>query len=81
MKPYYLGGNHVKEKIYLLEEAFNCDFETPIGFYDNERQINVVLIDGKKHPLISFEMGLGTQSKTKAAPGDDDPDPEDMRCY
>jgi hypothetical protein len=69
------------KKVYLLEEAFNCDLEPPMGFYDEVRQINVIFKDGKSQPLISYEMNLGTQSKTKAAPGDDDPDPEDERCY
>ncbi|MCK4247165.1 MAG: hypothetical protein KAT49_04680 [Methanomicrobia archaeon] len=69
------------KNVYLLKKANSYKLESLPGFYDEERQINLIPIDNKKCPLVSLEMSPPTQSKTFAAPGDDDPDPEDERCY
>ena len=49
--------------------------------YDENAQINVEYIDGQRKPLVLNSSIAYTASKTMAAPGDDDPDPEDERCY
>lgn len=42
--------------------------------YDADRQINVVYIDGRAEPAVDQAGNLPTNSKTAAAPGDDDLD-------
>jgi hypothetical protein len=42
--------------------------------YDPERQINIVYVDGRAEPAVDQPGYLPTNSKTMAAPGDDDPD-------
>ncbi len=49
--------------------------------YDPERQINVVYVDGRAQPAVDQAGYLPTNSKTKAAPGDDDPDPAGQGLY
>lgn len=42
--------------------------------YDWQAQLNMLDIDGKLTPAIDQPMRLPTNSKTRQAPGDDDPD-------
>ena len=70
-----------QKSTFLLTNAITFDFVEPLGFYDASRKINVCIVNGKKRPLVSQSMSPITESKTMAAPGDDDPDPEDERCY
>lgn len=42
--------------------------------YDPQRQINLVYVDGHAEPAVDQAGYLPTNSKTKADPGDDDPD-------
>jgi len=42
--------------------------------YDSLRQMNVVMADGELQLAIDQPGRLPTQSKTRQAPGDDDPD-------
>ncbi len=69
------------KNVYLLTNASSYELKNSPGLYDEKRNINIIMVDGKKYPLVSLEMSPPTQSKTFAAPGDDDPDPEDERCY
>ena len=48
--------------------------------YDNEMQINTVIVDGKTTPLCGISSMI-TGSKTESAPGDDDPDPDTELMY
>jgi len=50
-------------------------------FYDKERDINCYSVNGKDIPAVLQSGSLTTQSKTFAAPGDDDPDREAESCY
>lgn len=70
-----------KKNVYLLEQASSIELETHPGFYNETRSINVKIVEGIEYPLVSLDMNPGTESKTYAAPGDDDPDPDDERCY
>jgi len=49
--------------------------------YDKELDINYYSVDGKDVPAVLLSGSLTTQSKTFAAPGDDDPDREAESCY
>ena len=49
--------------------------------YDEHQQLNVSYVGGRPHPLASDDSAAWTSSKTDAAPGDDDPDPEAEGCY
>lgn len=69
------------KNVYLLAKASCYELKSLPGSYDEKRKINITMVNGKKYPLISLEMSPPTQSKTLADPGDDDPDPEDERCY
>ena len=40
-----------------------------------------VMVDEKMVPLVQVSPSPVTGSKTMQAPGDDDPDPQDERCY
>ncbi len=50
-------------------------------FYDKGLDINYCSVDGKDVPAVLLSGSLTTQSKTFAAPGDDDPDREAESCY
>ena len=43
--------------------------------YDPKRQLNIVNVNGRAEPAVDQAGYLPTNSKTRAAPGDDDPDP------
>jgi hypothetical protein len=60
--------------VYLLEDSKILDLEENEGYYDEKRMLNVVVKNGEKIPLISSDIVLITETKTKAAPGDDDDD-------
>ena len=49
--------------------------------YDETEQVNVEYIAGLRSPVALNASVSQTGSKTMSAPGDDDPDPEDERCY
>lgn len=49
--------------------------------YDETEQVNVEHIAGLLKPVALNPSVTQTGSKTMSAPGDDDPDPEDERCY
>ena len=51
------------------------------GHYDDREQLNLSYVDGQVRPLVLNASAAWTSSKTEAAPGDDDPDPEGEACY
>jgi len=69
------------KRAYLLVTAKQYELENVVTHYDEDQQINMITRDGMRSPLVSKENSIGTESKTFAAPGDDDPDPEDEGCY
>ncbi len=71
----------VAKQSFLLSRAHRFELQGMQGFYDAEQQLNLVLQSNRKHPLVAEDDFLHTESKTRAEPGDDDPDPEDEGCY
>lgn len=69
------------KKVYLLSKADSFKLEKLPGFYDEERKISVILVDGKKQVVVTMEGAPPTRTKTFAYPSDDDQDPEDESCY
>ncbi len=69
-RPFLLARAH--QLINLVELS---------GHYDEREQLNVLYIAGKPLPLVLNASAAWTGSKTEAAPGDDDPDPEAEGCY
>lgn len=66
---------------FLLSLARSFELQDIASRYDAESQLNVLTTSAGKVPLVS-QGGYGlTDSKTFAAPSDDDPDPDDERCY
>ena len=66
---------------FLLSLARCFELQDIAPYYDAERQLNVSETSAGVLPLVS-QGGYGmTESKTFAAPSDDDPDPDDERCY
>lgn len=67
---------------FLLSRSVSLLTEKDMGrSYDMELDINYYSIDGKDIPAVLLSGSLTTQSKTFAAPGDDDPDREAESCY
>jgi len=66
---------------FLIEKAH--DVSTLINtswFYDYDLEINTVFVDEKITPVCTVSTMI-TGSKTEAAPGDDDPDPDVELMY
>lgn len=67
---------------FLLSRSVSLLPEMDMGFsYDKELDINYCSVNGKDIPAVLKSGSLTTQSKTFAAPGDDDPDREAESCY
>lgn len=67
---------------FLLSRSVSLLPEMDMGrSYDKELDINYYSVDGKDVPAVLLSGSLTTQSKTFAAPGDDDPDREAESCY
>jgi len=70
----------VKRKPVLL---FSGAREIPLVFgesrYDEDQRLT--MSEDGVTPLVSTSPSPATESKTMQAPGDDDPDPQDERCY
>lgn len=61
---------------FLLEKAHNVSVvENESWFYDDQADINTIPVNGKSTP-VCMSSAMVTGSKTAAAPGDDDPDPD-----
>ena len=61
-------------KSILNAKRHSLRMEPLPSVYDPERQINIVYVDGRAEPAVDQAGYLPTNSKTMAAPGDDDPD-------
>ena len=67
---------------FLLSRSVSLLPEMDVGrSYDKELDLNYYSVDGKDIPAVLLSGSLTTQSKTFAAPGDDDPDREAESCY
>lgn len=71
----------MQKKVFLLSRANEISFENITDNYDHVQNLNIININGKSIPYILNESKIPTGSKTAQYPGDDDPDPEDERCY
>lgn len=65
----------------LFDKGQTLDLKTSDLIYDAEAQMNMVEVGGGLSPAIDQPIRLPTNSKTKQAPGDDDPDPGGERLY
>lgn len=67
---------------FLLSKSISLLPEVDMGsYYDKELDLNYCSVDGKGIPAVLLSGSLTTQSKTFAAPGDDDPDRGAESCY
>ena len=67
---------------FLLSKSIPLPSESNIKiFYDPELEINYISESDRTVPIVMLGGALTTQSKTFAAPGDDDPDREGESCY
>ena len=66
--------------VFLVSKAIVVEPDGPEGYYDTKLQLNTVSRDDRT-PLVLSGVSAPTQSKTLQRPGDDDPDPEQGRCY
>ena len=71
----------IDKQSFLLSRARRFELQGIQDSYDAEQQVNVVSRSGQTCPLVCVDDFGRTGSKTFAAPGDDDPDPEDLGCY
>jgi hypothetical protein len=70
------------QKSFLLAKSVSLlEEDSEKSYYDNKRDINISSYNGRNIPSITLNNNLTTQSKTFAAPGDDDPDREAENCY
>ena len=71
-----------EKRAYLMAKARPIPHSVELGStYDETEQVNVEDIAGWRRPVALNASVTQTGSKTMSAPGDDDPDPEDERCY
>lgn len=71
-----------KKRAFLMAESRSIPNRVELGSsYDEMEQVNVEHIGGLLRPVALNPSVSQTGSKTMSAPGDDDPDPEDERCY
>jgi hypothetical protein len=71
---------NTQKPVFLVSRAVTVEPEGIPGYYDSELQLKVVSKDDRT-PLVISGMTAPTHSKTFQAPGDDDPDPGQERCY
>jgi len=71
----------MKKGSFLLHNSQKLPLKRPLGVYDPDESLNVVMNDGIQIPLVKMVGAPPTYSKTCAAPGDDDPDPGQEICY
>jgi len=69
------------KRAFLLTGASCFELQDVQNFYDEKQQLNLVARSDDSLPLVATDGFARTESKTHAAPGDDDPDPEDEGCY
>jgi len=67
--------------VFLLSRSVILPNKPCNGEYDSDRGFNVSVSNGKLIPTSLCPGQMGTESKTFAAPGDDDPDADAEICY
>lgn len=73
---------NIKMKSFLLEKSISIPQESlHKKFYDSRLDFNLSFFNGEVKPTVFFHNNITTQSKTFAAPGDDDPDREAEICF
>ncbi|MEJ2046160.1 MAG: hypothetical protein P8X74_23805 [Reinekea sp.] len=61
---------------FLLEKAHDVSVVANESWlYDDQTDVNTIPIKGERMP-VCMSSAMVTGSKTEAAPGDDDPDPD-----
>ncbi|NOZ22872.1 MAG: hypothetical protein GXP25_17480 [Planctomycetes bacterium] len=71
----------MKERPYLLTRALRLPMTEREMEYDTVTGLNMIQVNGSAAPAVTNLPPQETSSKTMAAPGDDDPDPDDEDCY
>jgi hypothetical protein len=69
-----------RSRAYLLEYSATMPTQPDALYYDDCRSINYVSAGERMLPAAACQQPP-THSKTAAAPGDDDPDPDNEQCY
>lgn len=68
-------------RAFLLDKAHEVSATAnETWFYDHQLEVNTVLVNGEVKPACTVP-NMVTASKTEAAPGDDDPDPDVEYMY
>ena len=69
------------KKSFLLSQAYDITANSNESWiYDENLNLNIKIEKGVRIP-VCLQPSVITQSKTHAAPGDDDPDPDASICY
>lgn len=80
-----LGDMSMQNKLFkhsfLLSKSVIIPDDPRISSYDFDNHLNISIIGTKKIPSVLYSNNIGTQSKTFAASGDDDPDMDAEICY
>lgn len=71
-----------EKRAFLLARARKViELQDMEKYYDEVQQLNVLVVGDEPQPLVTNDNFGYTESKTHAAPGDDDPDRESEGCY
>ena len=70
----------MEKRAFLLSGVPSVQLQIPVGKYDPVLEMNTIVVDGQYRPYV-LEGTAPTESKTFQYPADDDPDPDDERCY
>lgn len=72
----------MKKASYLLSHAQDLfTISKAEWFFDEKLQLNLFKVQNNSPVPVCTVFSMITNSKTDAAPGDDDPDPEMEVCY
>lgn len=71
-----------KKRAFLLARARPpIELKDMRRYYDEGQELNVQMLGSEIQPLVTDPAFGYTESKTHAAPSDDDPDRESEGCY
>ncbi len=76
-----MANQHDVKSSFLLSKAISLPLVSGIGEYDSSMNLNISIEGEKKVPTVLCGRHVNTESKTFAAPSDDDPDAESENCY
>jgi hypothetical protein len=71
----------VPKRVALLSRADECELRGTELQYNTSEGLSYIAENGNPKLAVLSASAPPTQSKTMAEPGDDDPDPDDDRCY